>query len=114
MISVLFEAPTTQQEWQRWSLHHAISHDAIREAIFKQQTLDLTRYILDPFPTNKRDLEFWLLQNQLAHADISSATNVLSQDLSSCDFTNRNQLVAWIYLHWQAHVSAEAALGIGS
>ena len=112
MLSALLNVPSSKQDWDIWSYNHRISHDAIRDAIQKQKNVSLIDYQLDPISQDY--LQDWLERNQQTHIEMDSAIGAQSSDLTDVDPKQQNQLVAWIWDHYQEHQTAEAALGIGS
>lgn len=112
MLCQLLNIPSTQTEWNIWSYHHRLSHDAIRRAALAQKQKTLIDYEIDPIPIDF--ITDWLDRNQQMHLDMDAAVGAQSIDLQDVDFRDRNQLTAWIYLHWQDHVTVERILGTAS
>ena len=110
MLAILANVPRSAEEWAIFSLHHKLDHDEIRSAINSQKKLNLQLYPLDPIPTNA--WQTWLINNQSAHTDMDNAMGLQSSDLEDLDPNNENQLIAWIFLHYQEHYSVRAALKI--
>ena len=111
MIQVVFNVPTTQDEWDRWSFHHRLSHTAIRQALaaLGRQTND---YLIDPIYED--DFPGFLQRNAQYHTEMNLALGSQGADIQDVDLHDEAQKVAWIYLHWQEHQTAEQRLGIGS
>lgn len=112
MLAQLLNVPTNAEEWDIWSYHHRLSHDAIRNAIQMSQSVELTDYQLDPIPTFA--MVDWLERNQQTHIEMDAALKSQSVDLSDVNIQNKNQLEAWIYAHYLEHQTAETTLGIAS
>ena len=84
----------------------------IVQALNAQKKLSLIDYLIDPITLDQPQL--FLVQNQQYHQDMDSTLGVQASDLEDVDFEDDHQLQAWIYLHWQEHVTAETILGIAS
>ena len=110
MLAQLLNIPRTSEQWDIWSYHHRLSHDAIRQAIQQQKGLILADYQLDPISAN--DLVGWLQRNAQAHSEMNGALRVQSHDILDADFKQEAQLVAWINIHYLEHYTAENALRI--
>lgn len=110
MIENLLNIPRSEQDWNIWAFNHRDHHDLIRKAIVQNGGPNLPEYQLDPI--NFGDVKSWLERNQQTHDDMNGVLGLQSSDLEGVDFTNRNQLAAWIYLHWQEHTNAANKLGI--
>ena len=109
MLSVLLEIPRTREQWERWSYHHRTSHEAIIQKL-ASQGVSLTEYIVEPIDWLHPDI--FLQNNQQMHLDMTSATGVQSVDLQDVDLRQENQLVAFVWLHYQDHFTVETALGL--
>src|SRR5260221_14781159 len=110
MLTWLSQVPQTPGDWAIWSFSHKTDHDEIREKIQASGGPNLVQYQLDPIPTV--DFPNWLRRNQQSHIDFTEALGQQNSDLSSLDPTNRAQLAAWIYSHYQEHLSAHPTLGV--
>lgn len=111
MLPCLLNAPSTAEDWMRWGFHHRQSHDAIVSAI-NGKGGKLVEYQLDPVTLDR--ITDWLDRDQQAHNDMNAALGTQGADLTEVDFANANQVQAWIWLEFQEHQRAEAALGIVS
>jgi hypothetical protein len=109
---VLKEIPRSAQQWQRWSYHHRLSHDIIRQAIQKQGGQNLPDYPLDPI--SEVDFQGFLERNTLTHQQMNAAINAQGVDLAELDPKDENALVAWVSLHFLEHQTAEQRLKVGS
>ena len=112
MLAVLLENPRTPEEWERWSFHHRASHDLIRDTIKQKGGPSIQDFIL--YPISHADFGSFLGNNQQAHIQMLGALGIQSEDLSSLDPANQEQLGSWCYQHWFDHFSAENRLGISS
>ena len=63
---------------------------------------------------NRAFITDWLDRNQQLHVDMDGLVGAQSVDLQDVDLQDRNQLVAWIRLHWIDHQTVETQLGIAS
>lgn len=112
MLAALLNIPSNQQEWDQWSWHHRLSHDAIRNAIEQQKSVGLTDYELDPIPYT--DAVGWLQRNQQTHIEMNAPLKTYSSDLQDVNLQDDKQKQSWIWLHYLEHQTAERVLGIGS
>lgn len=112
MLAAILNMPKTQEDWNRWSFDHRVSHDAIRAGITAQFNIDLTDYQLDPIAPN--DVVGFLERNSQMHIDMNTVLNLITTDLEDANFNDKNQLQAWLWLHYQEHFNAENKLGIAS
>src|SRR5574337_742349 len=112
MLASLLNIPKSPEDWAEWSMHHSKNHDDIRQAISAQYTKNLIQYLLDPVPQDPPEISSWLQRNQTSHNDMNSVLLLSGTDLESVDFSNEQQLAAWIYLHYQEHLSANISLRI--
>jgi len=112
MLAALLNTPRTFEEWNMWSLHHRVSHDAIRDAIQNQKSINLPVYQIYPIPLDEP--KWFLEQNQSAHEDMDGVLSITASNLQDIDLTNLRLLEAWVFLHYQEHRDAEERLGISS
>lgn len=111
MLSSLLNIPETEDEWNIWSFHHQDSHRRIIDAISAQRGVNLGQYIFDPI--DLENPQTFLDRNARAHTDMNSTLNLGGSDLQNVDFENERQKAAWWWLHYNEHLAAERALGIG-
>lgn len=111
MLAYLLNAPRTSEEWSVWSYAHRDQHDQIRQAIQARTGINLTEYQLDPIILD--DLPDFLNNNQRTHNDMNGVLKAQGSDLSQADLTDPNQEQAWIWLHYQEHVTAADILHLG-
>lgn len=112
MLPVLLEVPQTPEDWLRWSFHHRVSHNVIRQGIVAKGGPQLIEYVLDPI--DLRDFPGFLQRNNQSHIDESSFLGTTLFDLQDVDYTNPNSLRGFVYTHWQIHEAEEAAAGVAS
>jgi len=110
MLPALENAPKTDQQWLEWAFDHRDSHNRIRAAIKKQYGYDLTDYQIEPI--NKNALTQFLQNNSQLHGDMNGILKLQSEDLEDANLQDEKELSAWIKIHYQEHVYAEAKLGI--
>lgn len=110
MLPILYNAPSSESEWNIWSLSHAASHTKILQAIKAQKSLSLSQYQLDPIAFNAVDV--FLNNNQQAHNDMLGALGISGADLQQVDLKDPNQRRAWVYIHAKEHADAEGALKV--
>ncbi len=78
--------------------------------VAQSSTINLFQYQLDPI--NFDDPQQWLENNAQTHDDMNGVLGLQGTDLQGVDLKDKNQLNAWIFLHYQEHYSAHQALGI--
>lgn len=105
----LINSPSTDEQWSVWSLHHRLSHDAIRDAL-RRKNIFTAEYVLEPIPM--RDFQNWLQRNSQTHIEQTGALGLQSHDISDVDLEDENQKQSWIMVHWQEHQDMELALGL--
>lgn len=112
MQAILWNIPTTPEEWASFSFSHKTSHQLIYQTINARDNLNLAEYDLDPI--NFNDFDYWLELNQEAHNDMNGVLNLQGVDLETLDPKDQKQLQTWFYNHVLEHIAAEAALEVGS
>ena len=110
MLPLLYNVPSSLNDWNIWTRSHQASHTKIVQAILKQKGVGLTLYQLDP--ANFSFFEDYLNRNQQAHNDMLGVLGISGSDLSEVDINQPNQLRAWVQLHAVEHRDTETALGI--
>ncbi len=111
MRALLLEVPQSAADWERWSVHHRQDHDLIRQAIQQQGGPNLPQYPLDPIALDQP--QQFLAWNQEAHSEMNGVLRAQGSDLEDVDFNDRRQMEAWIFLHYQEHLTAGDRLGVG-
>lgn len=112
MLALLLNTPRSAEDWNRWSLHHRISHDVIRLAIAQQLKVNLPEYLLEPIPLHEPKI--FLQRNASAHTDMNGALGTQGSDILDVNLTEQRELQAWIYLHYLEHLTAEQRLNVAS
>jgi hypothetical protein len=90
LLPVLLEVPQTPEDWLRWSFHHRVSHNVIRQGIVAKGGPQLIEYVLDPI--DLRDFPGFLQKNNQSHQDESAFLGTTLFDLQDVDYTNPNSL----------------------
>lgn len=93
-----------------FSFSNQDEHRKIALAVQAQKNLQLVIYPLDPI--EPYGIEQWFQLHQQAHNDMSNALNIANFDISEVDFKNRDQLQAWLWLHFTMHQEAAQMLGL--
>lgn len=101
---------TTPQGFRQWVWDNAQDHIEIVTGIHQLTGTALNQYIIDPFP--EREPGVWLATHQSAHDDMNQFLGLPGNNLQTVDFKNRQQLEAWLWLHWQEHAAVRNAIGI--
>ena len=109
MLPALENVPQTPEAWAQFSFDHRDSHARISAGIQKVYGIRLIDYQIDPIDLASPGL--FLQNNSSLHSDMNAVLNLQSTDLEDVDFTNKEQFIAWVKLHYQEHYNAEALLG---
>jgi hypothetical protein len=109
LANLLF-VPQSSEDWSIWSFSHRDQHQLIRNAIQTKYGTNLDFYPIDPIDLTA--FENFLNYNQQAHDDMNGVLGTRGSDLLQVDYKNRSELEAWVYLHYQEHYTASAALGV--
>ena len=112
MLPVLLEVPDSPESWLRWSWHHRVSHQVIRQGILDKGGPRLTEYILDPI--DLRDFPGFLQRNNQSHQDEANYLGTQLFDLQDVNYTDPSSLRGFVFEHWQLHQAEEAAAGVSS
>lgn len=112
MLAALLNMPKTAEDWNRYTFHHRSSHDLIRKAIASQRGTNLQSYLIDPMAFQHP--EQWLETNQQLHTEMNDVLAKPGVDLEEVDIKDERQLRAWLFLHYQEHLTAEQTLGVAS
>jgi hypothetical protein len=110
MLAALLQVPKTDADWSVWSYAHRDSHNIIRQAIQAKTGINLNDYPLDPIDLSQ--FSIFTNYNQQAHNAFNGVLKTQGTDLSQVDLSDANQLEAWVWLHYQEHYTASAALGV--
>lgn len=111
MIAALFNIPGDFATFKRFSFHNNDAHVLASRFLRSQFGLSVDEYPLDPIPEN--DIEGWLYTHQAAHNAINGALGLSGNDLTAVDVTKKEQLINWIEIHANEHVSWGNILGYG-
>lgn len=108
--NALLNVPKNLAEWNRWSFNHAQDHLLIIQTIQQQGGPSLAEYQLDPI--NFGDTFNFLRLHAQTHLEMNEALQLQSIDLSETDFSDPNQVNAWVYSNYQEHNNVHLRLGI--
>ena len=111
MLASLFNVFDDQRGLAQFSFANADLHRRQNDAIFAAGGALLPYYVLDPLPLGSARVN-WLEAHQALHERVNTVLGIASNDLTDVDFTDRNQLAAWVWLHAQEHLQAVQRLGI--
>jgi hypothetical protein len=109
-LADLQNLPNSAEDWSVWSYSHRDQHNLIRNAIQASYGTNLNFYPIDPIDLS--DFDIFLNYNQQAHDDMNGVLGTRGSDLLQLDYKDKRQLQAWIYLHYQEHYTASAALKV--
>ena len=110
MLAILQNTPHTPTDWYLFSWNHRDSHDRIRAAILKQNSVNLQDYQIDPIDPN--NINQFLENNQSLHTEMNGILHLQSADLEDVNLKDEKQLEAWTRIHYFEHLYAEAQLQI--
>lgn len=109
-LADLLNQPKSAEDWNLWGFAHRDQHLLILGGIRKKYSVSLTEYPL--YPINLSAQAQWLDWNQQAHDDFNGVLGTQSSDLQQVDLSNPRLLQAWIWLHYQEHLTAAIGLGV--
>ena len=109
-LATLYNIPQNDEQFNVFSFSNQDEHNKIAMAIATRYSTTVQSYVLDPMPMN--DLGTWLEQHQVLHNLMNSVDGGTSNDLTSVDFRDKNQLAEWIWMHAQEHFTAADFLGL--
>jgi hypothetical protein len=111
-LASLYNVPTTDEEFHRWSFAHAAHHrDEIDALIAKGATeAEVPSFVLDPVNTDNPTA--FLYAHQTMHNNTDALLGIAGYDLTTVDMRDPEQLAAWIYLNAQLHYQEATALGV--
>ena len=110
MLASIYNVFTDAQGLQSFSFANNDLHVQINRALFSQYQIEMPTYILDPISTQQPDN--WLYTHQNVHNLMNSVLGIAGNDLTDVDFSNKDQVASWIWLHAQEHLQASKKLGI--
>jgi len=96
--------------WQVFWFNNWIDHQGIQQAIQKKTGANQVIFVIDPWVSENADAI--LQRHQEFHNNMNSALKLDGQDLSQLNFKDQSAVRAWLYVHFQEHLSAHQALGI--
>lgn len=102
-LADLFNVPSSPEEMAKWSFAHQAHHRELNDEIFQKHGISIPEYILDP--VNLADPLAFLYQHQQWHADIDQVLGIAGYDLTSVDFTDKEDFAGWIWLNAQLHLA---------
>lgn len=109
-LATLYNVPSDVNEMNMFSFNNMAEHTKIALTLFSKYNFSMPSFVLDPLPVF--DPGNWLQQHQTLHNIMSSVLGVNSNDLTTVDLKNKNQLSEWIWLHAQEHFQAADILGL--
>ena len=109
-LNNLQEVPQNERDWDIFTLALRVELTKIRQAIQAQKGITLNEYIVDPIsPQFTQD---FFNNNSRMHLDMNQVLGLQSQDLTSVDIENKEQLSEWVSNNYQEIYSAQSALGV--
>lgn len=109
-LAGLLNPPETEREFLRWSFNNDDGHRRIINGIFVQGGIALTTYVLDPIPSN--DMQSWGRRHQSSHNDYENVLGISGNDYTDIDWSKKEEVDAWLRLHFDSHRQANFILGI--
>lgn len=109
-LTQLRTIPATPRGWDEFQFWHYNHHKAIIAAALSVKNVRLTLY--DIFPISPDNVQGFLTNHQSLHNDMNSLYGVPGSDLSTVDFQNAKEVVAWTYLNWSEHVGVAQRCGL--
>ena len=111
MLASLYNIPTDEETFNRFSFANVDQHRKIISAIRTLYGKSLTEFILDPVPPS--DLPAWAYRHQQMHNAQNAVLGIAGNDLTTVDYTRPDEMEDWVQIHAQEHYKAAAQLGIG-
>jgi hypothetical protein len=111
-LATLANLPVTPELVAQFAFANMDSHRKIAGAVFAAMGQIIPLYPLDPIPLFPGGLLTWARNHQSTHDVQNAILGIRGDDLTSVDFTNEEQLSAWIFEHFAEHYAAETQLGI--
>lgn len=109
-LSTLYNVPNSLNDLNVFSFTNMNEHEKIAAALLSQYSVAVPLYPLDPIPFF--DMGAWLEQHQILHNIMNATLGTNSDDLTTVNFNDKNQLAEWIWLHAQEHYQAAGKLGL--
>lgn len=109
MLPAIRNVPRNEDEWNLWAWDHKASHDRIRQKIQQQLGPNLPDYQIEPI--SQQGMDVFLDNNAALHSEMNSALGLVSEDLTDVDIGDKNQLEAWVGIHYLEHFNAESKVG---
>lgn len=109
-IADLSNVPISPQQLAWFAFAHADHHNRMITYIRKQYNIILPQYILDPIDTSPDSA--WSDNHIIMHNNNDAVLGVTSYDISQIDWTQKNTLPGWIWIHYQLHYAEAQASGI--
>lgn len=111
-LAALLSSASTWEDLALWSLAHAQDHDEIDLALITTGKLPAPLQVpLDPLPPADGIVN-WLFRHQLKHTEMNDALGVSSSDLTSFDFSNPEEIAAFIGSNFSEHLDVHESLRI--
>lgn len=110
-LATLLYPPPTDRGMDEWLFANVQHHRTITDAIASQRGVRIAEQNI--WPVGKGDWRNFLRRHQEWHDAINGALGVPGVDLQSLDFNNKQQVDAWIWLHFVSHRAWAQALGLG-
>lgn len=110
-VAALFNVPSTTSELNIWSFAHAAHHRDMARVILQQSGFRVSDYVLDPIDVNRTGV--WNYQHQLLHQAINFALGIQGYNLTDVNWSDQNELAAWIALNGDEHRRAGNILRLG-
>lgn len=110
-VASIYQHPHTADEMAVWSFAHQAHHRDIARVIFELAAIRLDEFVLDPF--DPKEEEGWLTTHQIMHDQMNEVLGISGSALSAVDWSNPDQLQAWLSKHGNEHFQAGTILNIG-
>ena len=109
-IASLFQAPRNPQEFAEWSFANMAHHRDVFAAIYRLGGIQLEEFAIDPIDSN--DVSLWLYQHQAMHDQQNAVTGIAGYNLTGVDWSDPEDLRAWISQHADEHFRIATVLGV--
>lgn len=106
----LANVPTTTEQLAWFSFAHADLHVRTNTYIRGAFGILLPSYILDPIDTSRNSA--WDDNHLIMHNNTDAILGVSGYDISEVDWSDRESIPGWIWLHYQLHYAEAQASGV--
>lgn len=109
-LATLANSPTDEASLGQFSFANTDEHRKIIDAVRRLNGTFLQEFILDPISI--LDMGVWARQHQEAHNQMNQVLGTGGNDLTAVDFSQLEDVEAWVSIHFREHYEAAQILGL--